>query len=165
MTQRVMLYSSYPITFDKLSVAILAAGGEPVAPRGEGFDLLGRIEDGERHIFISGRPPQDASRFQDRNLPYLGQELWEEILSRLGGKPVVSFHVEIGYAPRSGLLAVEFAYQCAIRWPCIVYADVFEEGEWGVKVYAKADIERLRAEGKAYTTSGMLDDDDDDIHF
>src|SRR5579863_10453568 len=152
MSERVMLYSRYPITFDKLSVAIRAAGGEPVAPRGEGFDFLGKIEEGERHILISGRPPQDASRFQDENLPYLEQELWEEIVSKLGGKPVVSFHVGIGYAPRSGLLAVEFAYQCAIRWPCIVYADVFEEGEWGVKVYAKADIVQLRAAGQAFTT-------------
>ena len=163
MSERVMMYSSYPITFDKLSVAILAAGGEPVTPRGEEFGLLGRIEDGERHVLISGCPPQDAPSFQDGELPYLGQELWEEILSKLGGKPVISFHVGIGYAPRSGLLAVEFAYQCAIRWPCIVYADVFEEGEWGVKVYANADIVQLRAAGQAFTTYGMLDDDDEPV--
>ena len=48
-----------------------------------------------------------------------------------------------------------------MRWPCIVYADVFEEGKWGVKVYAKADIEQLRAERKAFTTYGMFDDDED----
>ena len=66
MSERVMLYSSYPITFDKLSVAILATGGEPVTPRGEEFGSLGRIEDGERHVLISGRPPQDAPSFQVR---------------------------------------------------------------------------------------------------
>ena len=32
MSERVMMYTSYPLTFDELSIAVLAAGGEPVVP-------------------------------------------------------------------------------------------------------------------------------------
>jgi len=163
MAERVMMYTSYPLTFDELSEAVLAAGGEPVIPVNDEYDLLGRVEDGKRHVLISGsRHPQDPSRFWEENLPYIGKELLEEIEAKLGGKPVASFLLGIGHAPRSGLLAVELAYQCAVRWPCIVWGEVLEEGEIVVKVYTREDMERLRKEGGTFTGHGMVDDNDDE---
>ena len=120
------------------------------------------MEDGKRHVLISGsRNPKNPSRFWEENLPYIGKELLEEIEAKLGGKPVASFLIGIGYAPRSGLLAVELAYQCAVRWPCIVWAEVFEQGKFAVNVYTREDMERLRREGEAFTGYGMDDDDAD----
>ena len=162
MSERVMMYTSYPLTFDELSAAVLAAGGKSVVPVDEKYDLLGRVEDGKRHVLISGsRNPKNPSRFWEENLPYIGKELLEEIEAKLGGKPVASFLIGIGYAPRSGLLAVELAYQCAVRWPCIVWAEVFEQGKFAVNVYTREDMERLRREGEAFTGYGMDDDDAD----
>jgi hypothetical protein len=156
MSERVMLYSSYPATFEEFLSVIQAAGGNSASPIEEGYDLLGRIENGERHVLISGeKNPPDPDHFLKENLPFLGQELFEEIQAKLGAKPVRSFHISIGYAPKSGLLAVSFAYQFALCWPCIVYADVFEKEEWKVKVYGKEDIERLSNAGEAFTTYGM----------
>ena len=163
MSESVMMYTSYPLTFEELSEAVLAAGGEPVAPVDEKYDLLGRVEDGERHVLISGsRYPQDPSRFWEENLPYIGRELLEEIEAKLGAKPVASFLLGIGHAYSSGLLTVELAYQCAVRWPCIVWGEVLEEGEIVVKVYTREDMERLRKEGGTFTGHGMIDDDDEE---
>lgn len=160
MSERVMMYTSYPLTFDELSTAILAAGGEPIVPIDDKYDLLGRVEDGERHVFISGsRNSQTPSHFWEEKLPYIGKDLLEEIEAKLGRKPVASFLLGIGHAPRSGLLAVELAYQCAVRWPCIVWAEVFEQGKFAIKVYTREDMERLRIEGKAFTDYGMDDDE------
>ena len=159
MSERVMLYSSHPLTAEDVWVAVRAAGGEPVMPEDEEYGLLGRVEEGKRYVLISGsKRPMDGDRFWETNLPYLGQELLEEICAKLGSKPRVSFLITIGYAPRSGLLAVSFAYQCAIRWPCIVYADVYAEGEWGVKVYTSAEIVQLSSAGEAFTSYGMTDE-------
>ena len=163
MSERVMMYTSYPLTFDEVSIAVLAAGGEPVVPIDDEYDLLGRVVDGKRHVLLSGsRHPQDPSRFWEEKLSYIGKELLEEIEARLGGKPVASFLLGIGYAYSSGLLAVELAYQCAVRWPCIVWGEVLEEGEIVVKVYTREDMERLRKEGKTFTGHGMVDDDEDE---
>ncbi len=156
MSERVMMYTSYPLTFDELSAAILAAGGESIVPVDDKYDLLGRVEDGERHVLVYGsRNPQTPLQFREENLPYIGKELLEEIEAKLGGKPVASFLLGIGHAPRSGLLAVKLAYQCAVRWPCIVWAEVFEKGKFEIKVYTREDMERMRAEGKAFTGYGM----------
>jgi hypothetical protein len=159
VSERVMLYSSHPLTAEDLWVAVRAAGGEPVVPEDEDYDLLGRVEEGKRYVLISGRKrPMDGERFWETNLPYLGQELLEELCAKLGSKPRVSFLIAIGYEPRSGLLAVSFAYQCAIRWPCIVYADVYAGQTWEVKVYTKAEIEQLYSAGEAFTSYGMTDE-------
>lgn len=97
--------------------------------------------------------------FREEKLRYIGKELLEEIEAKLGGKPVASFLIRIGYAPRSGLLAVELVYQCAARWPCLVWAEVFEQGKFALKVYTREDMERLRTEGEAFTGYGMDDDE------
>lgn len=162
MSERVMLYTCYPLNFDELSDAILAAGGkpDPTASKSE-HDLLGRIEEGKRYILLSGyrKPDMESSQFWEDTVFHLGPELSEEIASKLGAKPVTSFHIQIGYGPRSGLLAVELGYQCALRWPCIVWAEIFEAGQWVVKVFTLEDMEHLKAEGKAFTDYGMYVDE------
>lgn len=160
MSERVMLYTSHPMTFEDLSTAIVAAGGKPDPSAGDEYDILGRIEEGERHILVSGyrKPDMEPSQFWDDTVFHLGQNLALEIEAKLGAKPVTSFYIEIGHGPRSGLLAVELGYQCALRWPCIVWAEVFEAGQWVVKVFTLEDMQRLRSEGKAFTTYGMFDD-------
>src|SRR5579863_5630776 len=132
MAEEVSLYSSYPITFEELSTAILAAGGEPVPPEKRyGLDLLGRLEDGHRALYIYGdSEPGDPTRFWEQGVYDLGEKIMEEITAKLGGKPVVSFMLKIGHAARSGLLAVELAYHCTQRWSCVVWAEVFEDGMW-----------------------------------
>ena len=164
MSENVRLYSSHLITVEELRSVLLAVGGKPVAPMDKGFTLLGVVEEGKRHILISGDPDpkDDPQRFWSENAPYLGQEFLQEVQTKLGAKPVISLYVEIGHAPKSGLLAVRFAYQCALRWPCIGSAEVFEDKEWILKIYTKEDMERLLAEGQAFTTCGMDDDDDED---
>jgi len=161
MSEDVSLYSSYPLTFEELSEAILASGGEPKPLGSDEFDLLGRVEEGERYILISGhrRQHMEPAQFWEQTVFHLGMDLAEEIASKLGAKPVTSYLIEIGYGPRSGLLAVELGYQCALRWPCIVWAEIFEAGQWVVKVFTVKEMERLRSEGKAFTTYGMYDDE------
>ena len=79
MSERVMMYTSYPLTFDELSAAVLAAGGEAVVPVDEKYDLLGRVEDGKRAVWIYGsRNPKDPSHFWEEKLTYIGKELLEE---------------------------------------------------------------------------------------
>lgn len=74
--------------------------------------------------------------------------------------------MEVGHAYRSGLLAVEFAYRCAERWPCVVLADITVNRKPESKIYTREEIMNLYAEEKAFSTYGMLeedyDDDDDD---
>lgn len=165
MSEHVTLYSSHPITFEELREAIVASGGEPVVPeRASGIrDLLGRIEDEVRYIYIYGdAKPGDPGRFWDTEVYYLGKEVMEEIATKLGAKPVVSFMLKIGYTAKSGLLAMRLAQQCARRWPCVVRAEVFEDGEWKINIYTQEDMEPLLREGKAFTTYGMLDEDEED---
>jgi len=156
-----MLYTSYPLTFDELSEALLAAGGEPDPPVSDEFDLLGRVEEGKRYILLSGhrKPDMEPSQFWEDTVFHLGPELSEEIAAKLGARPVTSFHIQIGYGVRSGLLAVELGYQCALRWPCIVWAEIFEAGQWIVKVFTVEDMEHLKAEGQAFTDYGMYVDE------
>ena len=180
MSEQHLLYSSYPISFEELSEAILAAGGETfsleemkAALSASGHDperwedseytRLGQVKNGKAYVLIQGsrHTENNPTRFWEENEPYIGAELLREITEKLSGKPVVSFSLEPGHASRSGLLAVELAYQCAIRWPCVVWAEVFEDGNWVIKVYTREDMERLRAEGKAFTDYGMEDEDED----
>jgi len=168
MTERVMLYSSRPITLEELSPLIRALGGSVVTPDSNEYRVLGSIEQGERYIIVSGNPvpPQSTTDFWEED-KFDDEKLSNEIVSKLGARPRASFHIEIGYGPKSGLLAVELAYQCALRWPCVVFAEEAIGAErkdgWIAKihtqeiVYTKEDMESLRSEGKAFTSYGMLD--------
>jgi hypothetical protein len=165
MSEHVTLYSSHLITFEDLKSALRAAGGEPEKrPDDVSFSLLGRVEDGDRHVILWGNPhpKEDPQAFWKKKEPYLGQEVLEEIETKLGAKPLISFAIDIGHASRSGLLAVELAYQCAIRWPCVVWAEVFENEDWIIKISTLEDMERLRAEGKAFTSYGMYYEDEEE---
>ncbi len=165
MTERVMLYSSHPITLEELSPLIRALGGSVVTPDSNEYRVLGSIEQGERYIIVSGWPdPRELPTKYWEDYQFANEEL---TVSKLGARPRSSFHIEIGYGPKSGLLAVELAYQCALRWPCVVFAEEAIGAEmkdgWIAKihtqeiVYTKEDMERLRSEGKAFTSYGMLD--------
>ena len=70
----------------------------------------------------------------------------------LGEKPVIDFLMQVNHLRGSGLLCVELAYQCAIRWPCVVWAETWDvlQGEYIVTVYARKDMERLRAEQTSF---------------
>jgi hypothetical protein len=164
MSEHVTLYSSHLITFEDLKIALHVAGGESVEPTSDRYSLLGRVEEGDRHVTVWGysNPKEDPQAFWEKNEPYLGLEVLEEIETKLGAKPIISFAIDIGHAPRSGLLAVELAYQCAIRWPSVVWAEVFENEDWIIKIYTLEDMERLRAEGKAFTSYGMYYEDDEE---
>lgn len=168
MTERVLLYSSHPITLEELSPLIRALGGVVVTPDSNEYRVLGSIRQGERYIIVSGNPvpPQSATDFWEED-KFDDEMLSNEIVFRLGARPQSSFHIEIGYGPKSGLLAVELAYQCTLRWPCVVFAEeaigIERKDGWISKihtekiVYTKEDIKRLRSEGKAFTSYGMVD--------
>jgi hypothetical protein len=167
MSEHVTLYSSHLITFEDLKIALHVAGGESVEPTSDRYSLLGRVEEGDRHVTVWGysNPKEDPQAFWEKNEPYLGQEVLEEIETKLGAKPLTSFALDIGHAPKSSMLAVELAYQCAIRWPCVVWAEVLKEGNGTVKIYTREDMERLLAEGKdfaGYTLEDYEDEDDEE---
>ena len=164
MGEHVTLYSSYPFSFEELSGAILAAKGEPL-PFEERYGdyLLGRLEDGRHIIYIHGEhEPGDPVQFWEQEVYYLGEDLMNEIAAKLEGKPVVSIAMWLGGTARSEFLAVELAYHCAQRWPCVVRGEVVEQGEWKIKLYANEEIKRLRAEGKAFTAYYGTHDDEEE---
>lgn len=147
-----MLYSSTPLSWQEISIAIQAAGEGNVEK--EGSRLSGTMWDGERAIFLYGDwiapEPEQFWMEEFRRLKHL-----PEIEAKLGARPRASLLIEIGKKYGSGLLAVELAYQCAIRWSCVVLANTWipAEGDQFSVVYAREDIERLRAENKIFTSS------------
>lgn len=119
--------------------------------------------DGERAIFLYGDwVAPDPEQFWAKELRH--NKHLPEIEAKLGARPATSFGLEIGKAYGSGLLAVELAYQCAVRWPCVVWANTWDpvEGDYVSTVYTKEDMEHLRAERRTFTTTVpiMLDDEE-----
>lgn len=155
MSESVALYSSAPLSWREFNAVIQAP--EQGYIRQEGSDLLGAIEDGERYILLYGDwEVLDPEPFWEEALQY--EEHLPEIEAKLGGKPASKLVLRIGHEDGSGLLAVEFAYQCAIRWPCVVRAEtwVMLEGTYVEMIYTKDDMERLLMERKTFTSTMPL---------
>jgi len=133
-------------------MAIQAAGEGNIENKGS--QLTGAMWDDERAIFLYGDwVAPDPEEFWEKELRKLRH--LSEIETKLGGRPAISFMIEIGKEYGSGMLAVELAYQCAIRWPCVVLADTWNpvEGDSISTIYTKGDIERLRAGRTTFTTT------------
>ena len=153
MSESVVLYSSHSISSEELNTVILAVGG--IVHTGES-KILGRIERGKRMVYIYGdKEAPDPKQFWEKEALYSEEENLMAIELSLGKKPVISFLLQIGHTPGSGLLAVEFASQCAMRWPCVVWAETWDaqEGDYVVKVYTKKDMDRLQAERRTFTST------------
>ena len=153
MSETAILYSSHPITFGELEIAILAAGGEVVHEPRNGYRLLGRIEKGRQIVFLNGDlVPKSPEQFWREHLLTGSEEILQMVEAGLGEKPVIDFLMQVNHLRGSGLLCVELAYQCAIRWPCVVWAETWDvlQGEYIVTVYARKDMERLRAEQTSF---------------
>jgi hypothetical protein len=156
MSDTVILYSSHSITFEELGTAILVAGGNIVHSPGKGYRLLGRVEDGERIVYLFGdMKSQSPEHFWKERLLTTPEEILQAVEAGLGEKPVIDFLLQIGHTYGSGLLAVELAYQCASRWPCVVWAETWDvlQGDYVVTVYTKEAMERVRAERTTFTST------------
>ncbi|HEU5378531.1 MAG TPA: hypothetical protein VFV38_24175 [Ktedonobacteraceae bacterium] len=126
--------------------------------------ILGRVEDSKRIVYLFGdREAPDPEQFWEKESLYADEENLQAVVAKLGKKPATSFLLQIGHEYGSGLLAVELAYQCALRWPCVVWAETWvpHKGEYIETVYTKEDMERLRAERKTFTSTVpiILDDE------
>jgi hypothetical protein len=159
MSEMVILHSSYPLSGKEFSTVMQIAGKGYI--EGEGAEFTGAFwdGDGERAIFLYGDwDAPDPEQFWEKELRY--EKRLPEIEAKLGGRPATSFGLEIGKGYGSSWLALELAYQCAVRWPCVLWAwaDTWNpfEGDHIMTIYTKEDMERLRAEKGGFTTTVPL---------
>lgn len=134
MSESVILYSSFPLSWKEIDTALQAAGTGHVWQ--EGSALAGSMQDGERAIYLLGDwEALDPEQFWKKKLR--DDDSAPEIEAKLGARPVSDLMLQIGHEYGSGLLAVELAYQCALRWPCVVWAEtwVVIEGDYVETVY------------------------------
>lgn len=147
MLEAVVLYSSTPLSWREINEVIQSVHGGSIWR--EGAKLLGSIRIGERYTTLYGDwEPQDSGQFGKKG------DTLPEVEARLGKRPSTSLLLEEGRAYGSGLLTVELAYQFALHWPCVVWADTWDpvEGTHVSTVYTKEDMERLRGERRTFTS-------------
>ena len=99
--------------------------------------LEGRISRGEQHVWIA----LDNSLLKD----YEANEV-ELISQKLGGKPQSHILLDVSRTEGSEQLAVDFAFACMARWPCVVYnlCDT---------VFSAKDVLRLYEAGMGFEAS------------
>jgi hypothetical protein len=130
MTQPFALISSTEINHEEF-VAFLKREGAELTPD-DVYD--GRISRGELHVWIL----LDNSNLND--LEAFDNEL---IMQGLGKPPKTYITLDVSREQGSEQLAIEFAYACAEKWPCIVYNLLN-------KTYSKDDLYRLLIAGKGF---------------
>jgi hypothetical protein len=129
MPKPVALISSSEVTGQAFLNVVRQVGGAIEDTKA----LQGRISQGERHVWVA----LDNSLLNE----YEADEV-ELIRQQLGGKPQSCILLEVSRTAGSERLALEFAYACAERWPCVVY-------NLRDKVISAAELLRLRKTEKA----------------
>jgi hypothetical protein len=129
MPKPVALISSSEVTGQAFLNVVRQVGGAIEDAKA----LQGRISQGERHVWVA----LDNSLLNE----YEADEV-ELIRQQLGGKPQSCILLEVSRTAGSERLALEFAYACAERWPCVVY-------NLRDKVISAAELLRLRKTEKA----------------
>jgi len=99
--------------------------------------LEGRISRGEKHVWIA----LDNSLLKD----YEANEV-ELISQKLGGKPQSHILLDVSRTEGSERLAVDFAFACMERWPCVVY-------NLGDTIFSAKDVLRLHEAGMGFEAS------------
>ena len=124
------LMSSSDMQAQECFEVLRAAGGVV-----EDADVLeGRLSRGEAQVWIA----LDNSLLKDYEVDEV------ELISRqLGGKPQSHIVLDVSRTAGSERLAVEFAYACVERWPCVVY-------NLRDKVFSAKDVLRLRHAGGGF---------------
>ncbi len=145
MTEDVALYSSHAITRQELEEVILEGGGM-ITPK-ERF-LVGLISQEKRHIWIA---------LDEQEAFLVTWDVLQEdepggvalVRAKLGAEPRSCIGIEISRTPSSQRLAVDFAYLCATKWPCVAVG-----GDEEVEVFTKEDLLQMQKEGRGIIRYG-----------
>ena len=134
MSNVIAILTNVIVTPEELLVFILGVGGYEI-PSMKG----GHLMQGKGHVWIF---------INNEELPVLlnaDSEERKQILAKLGTEPRTCILVDFSSRDESHKLAIDFAWACTQRWPCIV--DTFDPA---IRVYSKEEIVLLRAEGKTF---------------